>query len=90
MHADLIYCVVTINNKVGLYTVCRDSLDRVTLPTILMKRRIIIETCTVLLSIYSFYSIYLLNIRLKQMALDILRQSVAQLREAVEAAASGR
>jgi len=28
MHTDLIYCVVTISNKVGLYTVCRDSLDR--------------------------------------------------------------
>jgi len=55
--------VVTISNKVGLYTVCHDSLDRVTLPTILMKRQIITETCTVLLSIYSFYSIYLLNIR---------------------------
>jgi len=27
MHTDLIYCVVTISNKVGLYTVCRDSLD---------------------------------------------------------------
>ena len=25
MHTDLIYCVVTISNKVGLYTVCRDS-----------------------------------------------------------------
>jgi len=29
MHTDLIYYVVTISNKVGLYyTVCRDSLDR--------------------------------------------------------------
>ena len=27
MHTDLIYCVVTISNKVGLYTVCRESLD---------------------------------------------------------------
>ena len=27
MHTGLIYCVVTISNKVGLYTVCRDSLD---------------------------------------------------------------
>jgi len=25
MHTDLIYCVATISNKVGLYTVCRDS-----------------------------------------------------------------
>ena len=34
-----------------------------TQPTILMKRQIITKTCTILLSIYSFYSIYLLNIR---------------------------
>ena len=27
MHTDLIYCVVTISNKVGLYTVCRDLTD---------------------------------------------------------------
>jgi len=32
-------------------------------PTILVKRQIMTETCTVLLSVYSFYSIYLLNIR---------------------------
>jgi len=28
MQTDLIYCVVTISNKVGLYTACRESRDR--------------------------------------------------------------
>jgi len=56
MHTALIYCVVMIRRCIyGL-----PWLTWQTQPMILVKKQIITETCTVLLSIYS---IYLLNIR---------------------------